>query len=291
MRSMTGFGRATLKSGELQVAVEARSLNQRFFELKLSLPHGWGDYEAEVRKLVQEVVARGRIEVSIRCIAMRPPRTRLQVDERLARSYVAELKRLAKRFGLSGQLGIEAILERPEIFRVIENENDDRVGVKTGFKALRLALKALDAERIREGASLARDLKAHLSLLEAAIPKIASLADQSRAQVVASFEARMRQLLAEVAVNEKRLHEDAAAAAQRADISEELARLRAHLQALRALLGKQTPVGKEIEFLLQEVNREVNTIGAKSQSGELSRLAVEMKGALEKMREQVQNVE
>lgn len=291
MRSMTGFGRATLKSGELQVAVEARSLNQRFAELKLSTPRGWGDHEAEVRKLVQKVVARGRVEVTIRCVAMHPPRTRLQVDERLAKSYVTELKRLAKRLGLSGQLGIAAILERPEIFRVIESENNDQLGVKAGFKALRLALKALDAERLREGLSLARDLKAHLSRLEAALPRIARLADQSRAQIVAFFETRMRQLLAEVPVNEKRLHEDAAMAAQRADISEELARLRAHLQALRTLLGKKTPVGKEIEFLLQEVNREVNTIGAKSQNAELSRTAVEMKGALEKMREQVQNVE
>jgi uncharacterized protein (TIGR00255 family) len=291
MRSMTGFGRAAIRRGDVQVAAEARSLNQRFLELKLSLPRGWGDHEAEVRKLVQSVVARGRVEVTIRVLALKPPQTRLQVDERLAKSYVAELRRLAKRLGLSGSPGIEAILERPEIFRVTEQESEGPTGVELGLRVLKRALGALDAERKREGSSMARDMASHLRGLEAAVPKIAKLAEKSRAQIMAAFETRMRALLENVPINEKRLHEEAAAAAQRADISEELARLHAHLEALRTLLRKTEPVGKEIEFLLQEVNREVNTIGAKSQNAELSRLAVEMKGGLEKMREQVQNVE
>jgi uncharacterized protein (TIGR00255 family) len=288
---MTGFGRATLKHQHLQIEAEVRALNQRFIEVKLALPRGWGEHEAEVRKLVQGSIARGRVEVSIRLTASRPPRARLNVDEQLARDYVAELRRLARRLKLSGELGIETLLSRPEIFQSIEEPVDGKVGVDLGFKALKRALKALEGEREREGRSLKRDLAEHLHAIEAVIPSITRLAEKSRVEIMAAFESRLRHLLEDVPINEKRLHEEAAAAAQRADISEELARLEAHIQALRGLLEKDGPVGKEIEFLLQEVNREVNTMGAKSQSAELSRLTVEAKGRLEKMREQVQNVE
>jgi uncharacterized protein (TIGR00255 family) len=291
MRSMTGFGQASFKRGDLQVAAEARSLNQRFFELKLNLPRGWGEHEAEVRKLVQRIVARGRVEVIIRLIGFRAARSRVRVNEELAKSYVMALRRLGKDLRLSGAPGIDALLERPEIFQIVEEEVDHRADVNVGLKVLMKALRALDSERTREGRSLQRDLRSHLAKIDSSIPKIANLAEESRREIMTAFEARMRELLADAPINEKRLHEEAAAAAQRADISEELARLRAHLEALRGLLGENRPVGKEIEFLLQEVNREVNTIGAKSQNARLSRVAVEVKGALEKMREQVQNVE
>ncbi len=291
MRSMTGFGRATVKNRHLQIEAEVRALNQRFIEIKLALPRGWGEREAEIRKLVQSVIGRGRVEVAIRHLGLRPSRNRLHVDQRLAEDYVAELRRLAKRLGLSGNLGIEAILSRPEIFQSVEEQADPGAGVELGLKALKRALEALEAEREREGRILQRDLAGHLKRIEQVIPKIAALADKSRAEIIANFEERLRHLLQELPINEKRLHEEAASAASRADISEELARLRAHTEALRGLLGKDGAVGKEIEFLLQEVNREVNTIGAKAQNAELARLTVEVKGRLEKMREQVQNVE
>jgi uncharacterized protein (TIGR00255 family) len=291
MRSMTGFGRAALKHQHIQIEAEVRALNQRFMELKLALPRGWGEHEAEIRKLVQGSIARGRVEVAIRYLTLRPPRNRLHVDEQLAKSYVAELRRLAKQLKLSGSLEIDAILSRPEIFQPVEETLDGKVSVELGMRALKHALKAVEAEREREGKVLRRDLATHLARIESAIPRITKLADKSRAEIMANFESRLRSLLQELPINEKRLHEEATAAAQRADIAEELARLRAHTQALKDLLSKTGPVGKEIEFLLQEVNREVNTIGAKSQSAELSRVTVEVKGRLEKMREQVQNVE
>jgi uncharacterized protein (TIGR00255 family) len=290
MRSMTGFGRATQKHHHFRIEAEVRALNQRFIEIKLALPRGWGEHEGAIRRLVQEAIARGRVEVVIRYLALKP-RSRLHVDEQLARDYVAELRRLAKQLKLKGELGVEAILSRPEIFVPVEEQVDAGAGFALGLRALKRALAALEAEREREGRVLKRDLVAHLGRIDAAIPKIAGLSEQSRGEIMVNFEARLRQLLADLPVNEKRVHEEAAAAAQRADISEELARLRAHTQALRGLLDKQGAVGKEIEFLLQEVNREVNTIGAKAQNAELSRLTVEVKGRLEKMREQVQNVE
>jgi uncharacterized protein (TIGR00255 family) len=293
MRSMTGFGRAEMTRGGVQVVAEARALNQRFFELKLNLPRGWGEYEAEVRKLAQEVVERGRVEIFIRCVVLKPPRARLRVNDELARLYVAELRRLGRMLNLDGNLSLDAVLQRPEIFQVAEEENDTRAGAELAFEALGRALKALRAERVREGRELKRDFERRVKTIEGALPRIDRLAAESRAAIRASYESRVRELLVvtEVPINEKRLFEEASAAAQHGDISEEMTRLKVHLKAMRPLLGRSGPIGKSIEFLLQEMNREVNTMGAKSQHAAMSQITVEIKGELEKMREQVQNVE
>ncbi len=291
MRSMTGFGRTQIERGGFQALVEVRALNQRFFELKLNLPRGWGEYEAEARKLVQGVVERGRVEVFVRCVALRPAPAHLKVNDALAASYVAELRRLAKRLKLDGQVSIEAILERQEIFQVTEEEVDTRVGAALALEALGRALKLLERERMREGAALKRDFEMRLKTVEAAVPRIEKLAQASSAALHAAFESRVRELLGELPVNEKRLYEEASNAAQHGDISEEMTRLGVHLQAMRALVNRAGPVGKSIEFLLQEINREVNTMGSKSQNAALSQITIAMKGETEKMREQVQNVE
>ncbi len=291
MHSMTGFGRAELESGGVRIEAQVRALNQRFFELKLNLPRGWGEWEAEMRKLVQAVVARGRVEVFIRRTALRPPPTRLIVNHELAAQYVKELQRLGRKLGLGGQPGVEAILQRPEIFRIVEDEGEERSEAALGMRALGRALKVLQADRKREGISLRRDFETRIGHLERFRSEIARLAEQSRATIIANFQAKVRELLANSPVDERRLYEEASNAAQRADISEELTRLETHIPALRQLLIRKDPVGKPIEFLLQELNREVNTIGAKSQNAALSHIAVEAKGEIEKMREQVQNIE
>jgi uncharacterized protein (TIGR00255 family) len=291
MRSMTGFGRAQLERGGTQVVAEVRALNQRFFELKVNLPRGWGEHESEIKKIVQGAVERGRVEAFVRCVVMKPPRARLRVNDDLAASYVTELRRLGKRLGLDGKLGLDAILQRPEIFQVIEEENDTRTGVDVALMAMKGAVKALDQERRREGAALRRDFETRLKKMGAGIPRIEKLAAQSRTAIHTTFETRVRELLGDLPVNEKRLYEEASSAAQHGDITEELTRLRVHLTAMRALINRTGPVGKSIEFLLQEINREVNTMGAKSQNAALSQITIEMKGEVEKMREQVQNVE
>ena len=292
MRSMTGFGRAHLERDGVRVVAEIRALNQRFFELKLSLPRGWGEHEAQVRKLVQSTVSRGRVEVFMRYSATKAPAVKLQVNDKLAKMYIAELRKLGKQLNLNGRLGMETIMQRPEIFHVIEDEDDQvQQGVKLGIEALEQALKKLEVERIREGNSLKRDFARRIKKILAAMPKIEKLSADTRAEVLAAFQSRVKELLAELPVNEKRLYEEAAGVAQRGDITEELTRLRIHLDALMELLDRSEPVGKSIEFLLQEINREVNTMGSKSQNAGLSQLTVEVKGEAEKMREQVQNVE
>ncbi|HUA32869.1 MAG TPA: YicC/YloC family endoribonuclease [Candidatus Binataceae bacterium] len=291
MRSMTGFGRGVVERNGTRVTAEVRALNQRFFELKAVLPRGWGEQEAEIRKLVQAVVARGRVELFIKAVALKPPRARLEVNENLANLYVKELRRVGKNLKLNGELSIEVILNRPEIFHVVEEESEPTHAIELGMKALKDALKHLEAERVREGRSLHKDFATRIDAISSAIPKIEHLAEKTRADIRANFEKRVRELLAELPVNEKRLYEEASSASQHGDITEELIRLRTHLDGLKTLLKRKGQVGKSIEFLLQEINREVNTMGSKSQSAALSQVTVEVKAEAEKMREQVQNVE
>ena len=153
------------------------------------------------------------------------------------------------------------------------------------------ALKMLEAERVREGRSLHDDFALRVRKIEGAVPRIEKLAEQSRMEILETFQTRVRELLGELPVNEKRLYEEASTASQHGDITEEMTRLRDHLRALKTLLDRKGPIGKSIEFLLQEINREVNTMGAKSQNAALSQVRSKMKGEVEKMREQVQNVE
>jgi uncharacterized protein (TIGR00255 family) len=291
MRSMTGFGRGLVERDGVRVTAEIRALNQRFFELKLNLPRTWGEHEAEIRKLIQGTVARGRVELFIKSVSTRAPAARLEVNEKLASEYVTELRRLAKRLGLDGDPGIDAILNRPEIFHVIEDDRETGEAPKLAILAVERALKELDGERSREGKSLRRDFATRVKKIRAALPKIERLSAETRSEIMRNFQSRVRELLGELPVNEKRLYEEASSASTHGDISEEITRLRTHLDGLAVLLDREGPVGKSIEFLLQEINREVNTMGSKSQNVALSHLTVEVKAEAEKMREQVQNVE
>ena len=288
---MTGFGRAELVRNGMHIVTETRALNQRFFELKLNLPRAWGQHEADIRKMVQGIVARGRVEIFVRYTRVGPPKSKLQVNDELARMYIRELRRLGRSLKLDGKLGLEAILQRPEVFHVIEEDEEPHLGPDLGLEALRRALKMMETERVREGRALKRDFEMRLKMLASAIPRLNELVAETRTVIRANFETRIRELLAELPVNEKRLYEEASAAAQHGDITEEMTRLRVHLDAMSTLLKRTGPIGKSIEFLLQEINRELNTMGAKAQDARMSQITVEMKGEVEKMREQVQNVE
>jgi uncharacterized protein (TIGR00255 family) len=288
---MTGFGRAELVRDGIHIVAETRALNQRFFELKLNLPRTWGQREGEIRKLVQNVVSRGRVEVFVRYTRVGPNKSKLQVNDELARMYVQELKRLGRSLKLEGKLGLDAILQRPEVFHVIEEDEEPQLGTELGLQVLRRALKSMENERVREGRALKRDFEMRLKALTAGIPRMDALAAEARTAIRANFETRIRELLADLPINEKRLYEEASAAAQHGDITEEMTRLRVHLDAMIILLKRSGPIGKSIEFLLQEINRELNTMGAKSQDAKMSQITIEMKAEVEKMREQVQNVE
>jgi uncharacterized protein (TIGR00255 family) len=290
---MTGFGTARARldgSTAGRLTVEVKSINQRFLDLRLLLPKEYLPWEAELRKQVEAVVARGRVEVSVTRAVERGGGVPIEIDHDVARAYVAEWKRLQSRLRLPGEIDLSFLKGIPELFRTAESQ--DRPESERGRvqKTLAEALRQLERARIREGKHLERDMRSRVKRLEQLAAAMADRAAGSLEATRRRIEERMRELLAAHA-DEGRIVQEAAFQAERGDVTEELVRLRSHLAGLRDLLGASDAVGKRIEFLLQEVQREVNTVASKSNDLDLTRLAVDAKGDIEKIREQVQNVE
>jgi len=290
---MTGFGAATMRLGARSrgsVSIEIKSVNQRFLDLKLSLPKEYAAWESEVRKLVQERVGRGRVEIYVGRSVAGDDRPRVEVDEDLARAYVDQWRRLKRRLRLAGEVDLSLLKGIPDLYRAREATAVPEGERAVLVRALSRALRELDASRLREGKHLADDMRARIRALDTLASAMAERAEASRHDTRRRIEERMRELV-DGKFDEGRILQEAAFLAERSDVTEEVVRLKSHLEALRDLLDSEETVGKRIDFLLQEVQREVNTVASKSSDLELTHLAVDAKGEVEKIREQVQNVE
>jgi uncharacterized protein (TIGR00255 family) len=293
VKSMTGFGAATAPIGARSrgsLSVEVRSVNQRFLDLKLSLPKEYVVWEGEVRKLVQDRVGRGRVEVYVSRSVTSNERPRMEIDEQLARAYVQQWRSLKRKLRLAGDIDLSLLRGIPDLYRPRENSTVPERERSVLLRALSNALAEFDRARAREGAHLAGDIRRRIGALEGLAGDMAERAAASREDTRRRIEERMRELL-EDKVDESRVVQEAAFQAERGDVTEEIVRLRSHLGGLRDLLDPGEGVGKRIDFLLQEVQREVNTVASKSSDLRLTQLAVEAKGEVEKIREQVQNIE
>jgi uncharacterized protein (TIGR00255 family) len=293
IRSMTGYGRAEASGPRLAVSVECRSVNHRHLDIALKLPRALTAFEAEARRLVQAVVQRGRVDVSATLgAAGGATLTPLSVNIAQAREYEAAARALASELGHTPALRIEWLLGQPG---VLSREPEATVSPEEGWAlladALSRALGELVARREAEGRALAQELTGLHEALAARVGQVAARAPEAQARRAARLRERVQALLGETALDEGRLATEIAALADRADITEELARLRVHLGELRALLGSDAAVGRPMDFLIQEVNREVNTVGSKADDLEISQAVIAAKSTLEKIREQVQNIE
>jgi uncharacterized protein (TIGR00255 family) len=293
---MTGFGRAEVRGDTLVVTVEARSVNHRHLDVSLRLPRALASRELDARRVVATRLERGRVDVTVQVTtaAGQTPQ-RIVTDAALAREYVTQARALAASLGdLAPGDGItlEWLLSRPGVVRAEEAEPADaEVPWSLLEPALARALDELVGRRAAEGERLAQELRslhAELGAIVATMTARAPAAVQRREE---RLRERLRALLSAAAVDEGRVLMEAAVWADKTDITEELARLRAHLAELALVLAKGGPVGRALDFLLQELGREVNTVASKSDDLELSQAALAGKGVLEKMREQVQNLE
>jgi uncharacterized protein (TIGR00255 family) len=288
---MTGFGTATAQTPGGRLAVEARSVNHRFSEILIRLPRDLSALEDRIRPLVQSTIYRGRVEVVVsRDEGARKPRA-VRADTDLAAAYARALREIAGAVGVGGDLTLTQFAGLPDVLRV----EDDRVDVEGLWGALQPAVTAaataLVAMRQAEGQRLADDLVTRVRSLET---HHAAIAARSR-QVVQAYGERLRARLAEalgqVPIDEARLASELALFAERSDITEELTRLASHLTQFRETLREDAAVGRKLEFILQEMGRETNTIGSKANDLEITRAVIAMKGELESLREQIQNVE
>lgn len=289
---MTGFGSATVEVPGGRLAVEARSVNHRFSEVQVRLPRDLAPLEDRARALVLEQVRRGRVEVVVtRDEGARRPRT-VRADKELASAYVGALREVAEAIGAGGEITLAQIISLPDVLRVEEDRADLESLWPVVASVLRAAIDALVAMRAAEGSRLAEDLLARVAALEQMTGVVAG---RSR-EVVHAYGERLRlrlaELLAQTPVDEARIATELAILAERSDITEELVRLRSHLAQFRQTVTEaEGAVGRKLEFLLQEMGRETNTIGSKANDLDIARTIIAMKSELESLREQVQNVE
>jgi uncharacterized protein (TIGR00255 family) len=292
MRSMTGYGAASADARAARVSVEIRGVNQRFLDLKVSMPREYAAWETEIRERARALIARGRIEVLVVRLPLAARRRyRVGVREELARAYVGAARGLLRSLRLGGALTLPDVLRLPDLFEVSEQGPELDRELPALRRALAGALRAFDVERRREGAHLRGDMQRRVAALRQAVVRIHRRLPAALEALRERVRERLSRLVAAADLDPERVAHEAAVLADRGDISEELVRLDSHIAALAAVLRAPGPVGKRIEFLLQEIHREINTTGAKSSDLAVTELVLAAKGEVEKLREQVQNVE
>jgi len=296
IKSMTGFASLTHEDERATIAVTVRAVNHRFLDLQLRVPHAFGDVEPRLRTLLQKRLSRGRIEVgiSVQVRDLSVPTVELNMD--VAHALSAAIEQARSQGLVSGTLSPGDLLRLPQAIAVRERsiEADPALEARIAVSieaAVEQALADLDGMRVREGTHLATDLDARRQTLIDLIEHLRLAADQGRNALETRLRERIDELRLELPVDSAMIAQEIVRAAARSDISEEVTRFRAHLAHWRALTDTNEPCGRKLDFLLQEMNREINTIGSKADGIHVSELIINAKAELERMREQVQNVE
>lgn len=295
IHSMTGFGRSGFTLEEQRFQVEVRSVNHRHLDVQARLPRLLTPLEPEVRRQVRERLARGKVDVAVSLPPGAAAAGDLQVDRAAAAAYLAAARALGEEHGVDPDLPAARLLALPGVARSVEHELPEGVLAPALAGAVDEALTALLAMRRAEGASLERELQARLAAILALLTEIQARSDTVQSAARERLRKRASQLEQETGLlDEARLHQEIVLAADRLDISEEIARSRSHVDQFRQVLGGEAPgqpVGRRLEFLLQEMVREANTIGSKASDAPVAHHVVDLKTELERMREQVLNVE
>jgi len=290
-RSMTGFGRAagTLLGDE--VTVEMSAVNHRYLDASLRMPLAWAAVEPVLKQQLRKYVSRGKLSVTIsrKRGPGSPPSIRFDPDT--ARQYVDASRELAAMVGSNGAISVD-VLAQLEGVLVHEDPVDDLESVQAGLEALlEDAAARLNAMRATEGEALERDIRARIALIRSSLVRIEDRLPELNGAYEQRLRSRIEELRTEVSLSEERIALEVALLAEKADVTEEVVRLKAHLEHFSGLLDEKEPVGRRLDFLLQELQREINTLGVKTRDSDVARHVLEMKSELEKIREQIQNVE
>ncbi|PTX61212.1 uncharacterized protein (TIGR00255 family) [Melghirimyces profundicolus] len=291
IRSMTGYGRGVASSGDLRFTVEIRSVNHRFLELTVRLPAGWGSLENDIKNEVRKTVRRGRVDVTVTVEGKKNSQRKLAVDWNAVEELREAARVLREKWGVEGTLTLSDLLQHPEVLRVEEPVADPEEWGGTLLDAVKRAVGSLSEMRKREGDVLAQDLARRINTLRVCVKEIRKRAPEVVAEYRRKLEERIRELLDGTDPDPERLLTETAIFADKADIQEELTRLSSHFDLFSDTLKQEEPTGRRLDFLLQEMNREINTIGSKANDAAITERVVDCKSELEKMREQVQNIE
>lgn len=292
VKSMTGYGLATADLPIGKVSVEVRCLNHKYFDLSLKLPRGFFPWEPRVRDLVRERIARGRVDVTVKLqrLAVQMPQYQMEPDMALAQTYVQCLRDIRDRLGLGGEVTIDHVAAVREILPFQEQDYDIEVYWSEFRSVIIEALGVVDDFRQREGAVLGQDVSARVGNIKELVEKITIRAPEVVREYQEKLRERLRVLLDRTELDESRFLQEVAFFADRADITEELTRLDSHLDQFAARLEEDS-AGRKLDFIVQEMHREVNTIGAKTGDSAVAQMVIEIKSDLGKIREQIQNFE
>lgn len=291
IKSMTGYGRAALAAGGREITAEVRAVNNRYLDCGVRLPRLYAFAEEAVRKRVKENIARGKVDVYFTVAASGDDTVDITLNRPVLESYLAALRSIADDFGVSNDITVSSVARNQDVFIIKKTEQDEAQITAELLQALDQALTAYDAMRTAEGQALERDVRSRAGTIRKLLEKIEARAPQTVAEYRAKLTAKMEEVLSKQGIDENRIITEAAIFADRVAVDEETVRLRSHLSQLDDMLKTGSPIGRKLDFLLQELNRETNTIGSKSSDLELTQTVVEIKAELEKIREQIQNIE
>ncbi len=295
IHSMTGFGRAAFEIEGMPIIVEIRTVNHRHLDATVRLPRVLSGLEPPVRKAAQGAFLRGKVDCSVQLGAESRPQGTVEIDRELARRYAAFAREWAKETGAADGLRAADLLALPGVARLVEVGLEEEAALLPLLDAVAKAADAANAMRAAEGEAMDADLRARLGTVDGLASQVEAHADVVADAVRERLRKRADQLREETGIlDQARLHQEIVIAADRLDVTEEVVRLRSHVEQFRAALdgaGNGEPVGRRLDFLVQEMGREANTVGSKSADAAVSHLAVDLKTELERIREQVQNIE
>ena len=291
IKSMTGYGSAERTGCNKKFTVEIRSVNHRYSDVNVKTPRSYAFLEEAIRKVLGKGISRGKVDVFLSVEGLNGETGAVSVNMDIAKGYYAALSELREALDVTDTITLRDIARFSDVFSVERAEENAEEVTALVCEAAKEAVLAHGAMREKEGAELFRDLSGNTDALEKLVDEVEARTPKIVSEYRARLEARMREILENVAIDEGRLLNEVAIFADKVNVNEELIRLRSHIKQMRAFLEAEEPIGRKMDFLVQEMNREINTIGSKSNDLAVAKLVIDIKAVIEKLREQIQNVE
>ncbi len=291
IKSMTGFGAGDAETAEFKVHIEVKAVNQRFLETNYHMPYSMNMFENQLTKKIKEYASRGKLDINIRFQDLRDKAVTVKVDKGLVAAYGQALQEISSQLELSAPVTAAQIASYPDVLKLNEENADLEAAQPVLMQAMEQALESFVAMREAEGQNIQRDLLARIGTLENFVGELEKLAPEIVATYRQRLENLLREYLAKEDIEESRIIQEVALFTDKVNYTEETVRLRSHFDQFRQIITAGEPVGRKLDFLIQEMNREINTVASKANSAGAAQFVVDVKSEIEKIREQIQNIE
>lgn len=291
IKSMTGFGRCEVTEGQWKMSVEIKAVNHRYMDVSVKMPKKLSIFESSIRTVLKEYIGRGKVDVFVSCEDLSQSGSALKYNAQLAGAYLGYLRKMAEDFGLEYDVRVSTLSRYPEVFTMEEEDTDEKELWSVLEKAVRSSSERFVESRVAEGEHLKEDLLAKLDQMNTYVDYIEERSPQIIAEYRSRLQAKIQDLLGDAQVDENRIATEVTLFADKICVDEELVRLRSHISGMRDVLISGGSVGRKLDFIAQEMNREANTILSKSSDLSVSDMGINLKTEIEKVREQIQNIE